>query len=101
PRGAVGTARASEGARAPEAARPGARREGERSQRPVVSCRLTVLPRECGVLDPEEVDELLHAQHALYAELAARAGGQMAGVLADRVLLVFGYPHAREDDARR
>jgi TOMM system kinase/cyclase fusion protein len=77
------------------------RSEGERRQLTVVSCRLSVAPLEPRALDPEEVDETLHTQHALYAQLAARAGGRMAGVLADRVLLVFGYPRAREDDARR
>jgi TOMM system kinase/cyclase fusion protein len=75
--------------------------DGERRQLTIVSCRLSVRPLERRSLDPEEMDEALHAQHARYAELAARAGGQTAGVLADRVLLVFGYPRAREDDARR
>ena len=84
-----------------ETARPDELPEGERRQLTVVSCRLTVAPVEHRALDPEEVDETLHAQHALYGELAARAGGRMAGVLADRVLLAFGYPRAREDDARR
>src|SRR5262249_2821024 len=77
-----------------EARRPDDLPDGERR-------RLTVPPVARRSLDPEEVDEALHAQHAVYAELAARAGGQLAGVLADRVLLVFGYPRAREDDARR
>src|SRR5262245_16000100 len=84
-----------------EARRPDDLPDGERRQLTVVSCRLSVTPVARRSLDPEEVDEALHAQHAVYAELAARAGGQLAGVLADRVLLVFGYPRAREDDARR
>src|SRR5438876_2498218 len=98
---ALGTIQVSERPPAPEAARPGALPEGERRQLTVVSCRLTVAPREGRALDLEEVDEVLHAQHAVYGELAASSGGQMAGVLADRVLLVFGYPRTREDDARR
>jgi len=84
-----------------ETRRPDDLPEGERRQLTVVSCRLSVTPVARRPVDPEEVDEVLHAQHAVYAELAARAGGQLAGVLADRVLLVFGYPRAREDDARR
>jgi len=98
---ALSTIQLDEGSPTPEAVRQSQLREGERRQLTVVSCRLAVSPLERGPLDAEEVDEALHAQHALYAELAARAGGQVAGVLADRVLLVFGYPRVREDDARR
>jgi TOMM system kinase/cyclase fusion protein len=75
--------------------------EGERRQLTIVSCRFTLTPFGSADLDLEEVDEVLHAQHAIVAEHAARAGGQVAGVLADRLLLVFGYPAAREDDVRR
>jgi class 3 adenylate cyclase len=96
----LGTIQASLGSPAPATASE-QRFEGERRQLTVVSCRLSVAPLEPRALDPEEVDETLHTQHALYAQLAARAGGRMAGELADRVLLVFGYPRAREDDARR
>ncbi len=85
------------GTHAPAAALP----DGERRQLTIVSCRLAVAPTEPRPIDPEEIDETIHAQHALFAELAARARGQMAGVLADRAVLVFGYPRAREDDARR
>ena len=84
-----------------EATAPEALPEGERRQLTVVSCRLTVTPLGGRRLDPEEVDELVHAQHAIFAELAGRASGQVGSVLADRVLLVFGHPRAREDDARR
>src|SRR5438876_997210 len=49
----------------------------------------------------EELDQLLHAQHALWAQLAARGGGVVAAAGGGSVLLAFGYPQAREDDARR
>ena len=98
---ALGTIQVSDRPPASEAAHPERLSEGERRQLTVVSCRLTVAPLEGRTLDLEEVDEALHAQHALFEEHAARAGGQVAGVLADRVLLVFGYPRASEDDARR
>ncbi|HLY37790.1 MAG TPA: TOMM system kinase/cyclase fusion protein, partial [Candidatus Binatia bacterium] len=81
--------------------RPDTLPEGERRQLTVVSCGLPVSPLAGRALDLEEVDEIVHAQHAVIAELAARSGGQVAGVLADRVLVVFGYPRAQEDDARR
>src|SRR5262249_11886904 len=75
--------------------------EGERRQLTIVCCRLTVASVDDVALDVEEPDEVLHAQYAMYAEHAARASGHIASVMADRVLLVFGYPQAREDDAQR
>jgi TOMM system kinase/cyclase fusion protein len=75
--------------------------EGERRQLTVICCGLGVASRDGSAPDLEDVDQLLHAQHALYEQLAGRSGGQLASVLADQVLLVFGYPHARENDARR
>src|SRR5439155_17105976 len=80
--------------------------EGERRQLTVVSCRLTVSPldgesRDEPASDFERVDQLLHAEHATIAELAGRDGGRIASVMADRALLVFGYPQASEHDARR
>src|SRR5262249_42488646 len=82
----------------PPAERPA---EGERRQLTVGSCRLTVGSVDAEAVDVEELDELIRAQHARFAELAARNDGQLASVMADRVLIVFGYPQAREDDARR
>ena len=75
--------------------------EGERRQLSLVCCRLAVTSLDGTAVDVEDLDQLLHAEHAMCAELAGRSGGHIAAVMADRVLLVFGYPHAREDDARR
>src|SRR5437867_3900630 len=75
--------------------------EGERRQLTVVSCGLTVTTAEAAPPELEELDQLLHAQHALWAQLAARSGGVAAAVGGGSVLLAFGYPQAREDDARR
>ncbi len=74
--------------------------EGERRQLTVVSCGLTVTGTDAAPPDLEELDQLLHAQHALCARLAARSGGVAAAVGGGSVLLAFGYPQAREDDAR-
>lgn len=75
--------------------------EGERRQLTVVACRFVVESVDGEEPDPEVIDEVLGAQYAALMELAARRGGQPAGVLADRMLLAFGHPHAREDDGRR
>src|SRR5262245_10318010 len=74
---------------------------GERRQLTIVSCGLALASADGTPLDVEELDELLHAEHAVFEQLAARGGGHVGGVLGDRILFVFGYPHAREDDARR
>lgn len=73
---------------------------GERRQVTVVSCRLSVHLSDAAV-DVEEVDHVLHAQHAAIAEIAAKGGGKLASAIADRVILLFGYSQASEDGARR
>src|SRR4029450_5575538 len=74
---------------------------GERRQLTLVCCRLGITRVGGGTADLEGGDALLHAQHAIIGELAGRSGGHIAGIMADRVLLAFGYPHAHEDDGRR
>ena len=75
--------------------------DAERRQLTIVSCRLGVVPGGRGLPDVEELGELIHAQHAIWAEVAGRSGGRLASILADRVLLAFGFPQASEDDVRR
>src|SRR2546422_2689813 len=52
--------------------------EGERPQLTVVSCGLTGTAPDAAPPDLEELDQLLHAQHALWAQLAAGGGGGVA-----------------------
>ncbi len=85
---------------AAQPAAPGDEVAGERRQVTIVACRLAVSTVE-ETVDVEEVDQVLHALHATFGEIAARAGGQFASALADRVVLLFGYSRAREDAARR
>ena len=81
-------------------AMPGDALLGERRQVTIVSCRLTIDPRGA-TPELEEVDQLLHAQHSAFAEIAAQHGGRLASAIADRVVLLFGYAQASEDSARR
>jgi TOMM system kinase/cyclase fusion protein len=77
------------------------RQEGERRQLTVVSCGLTVDPVDDSGPDLEEFDELLHALEALVREAAEGGGGHVTSAQGERLLLAFGHPQAREDDARR
>jgi class 3 adenylate cyclase/predicted ATPase len=85
----------------PQPAEPPPLGGSERRQLTLVCCRLTVTSLEGTAIDLEELDQLLHAEHAMCAQRAVGNDGQVASVLGDRILLVFGYPQAREDDARR
>jgi TOMM system kinase/cyclase fusion protein len=76
--------------------------DAERRQLTVLCCRFTIsAAQRTGGLEPEKLDEVLRAQRAVCAELAARDGGRITGFFADRMWIVFGYPQAREEDARR
>ena len=52
-------------------------------------------------LDPEEVQELLRAYQSQVTEVVLESGGYVAKFMGDGVLVYFGYPQAREDDAER
>src|SRR5262249_18732446 len=73
---------------------------GERRQLTIVSCGLALANADGTPLDVEELDQVLHAEQAVFERLAAPGGGHAGVGRGDRILFVFGYPHAREDDAR-
>jgi class 3 adenylate cyclase/tetratricopeptide (TPR) repeat protein len=52
-------------------------------------------------LDPERFREVLTAFHGMVTEEAAWLGGVAEGFIGDAVLVVFGIPLARDDDAIR
>src|SRR6266566_2785307 len=52
-------------------------------------------------MDPEDLRELISAYQKCVAETVRRFGGFVARYLGDGVLVYFGYPQAREDDAER
>jgi class 3 adenylate cyclase/tetratricopeptide (TPR) repeat protein len=52
-------------------------------------------------LDPERFREVLTAFHGMVSEEAAWLGGVAEGFIGDAVLVVFGIPLARDDDAIR
>ncbi len=88
----------------PTPARPGSSEritgrlvDGERRQITAVCCSLAP---SAGV-ELDELDGLIQVQQEICAEVAERFRGQLAGGLGHQVLIEFGYPTAREDDAVR
>ncbi|MBZ4416830.1 TOMM system kinase/cyclase fusion protein [Myxococcus sp. RHSTA-1-4] len=75
--------------------------EGERRQITAMCCTLRVVGHGSGAVDAEELELLLGAGRELGSTLALTHGGQVGGSLNDTLLLLFGYPSAHEDDARR
>jgi class 3 adenylate cyclase/predicted ATPase len=52
-------------------------------------------------MDPEDLREVISAYQGCVAEAVRRFGGFVAKYMGDGVLIYFGYPAAREDDAER
>jgi predicted ATPase/class 3 adenylate cyclase len=52
-------------------------------------------------MDPEDLREVISAYQKCVAETVARFSGFVAKYMGDGVLMYFGYPQAREDDAER
>lgn len=75
--------------------------EGERRQVSAVCCTFQVSSAAEEAGDAEEIDHLLDQQQDACVAIARRFGGHVAGALGDMLLLYFGYPSAREDDAAR
>jgi class 3 adenylate cyclase/predicted ATPase len=73
----------------------------ERRQLTIMFCDLVGSTALAGRLDPEDMNEVLGAYHALVGEEVARVEGFIARYMGDGVLVLFGYPQAHEDDAER
>ncbi|MCS3928598.1 adenylate cyclase [Bradyrhizobium elkanii] len=52
-------------------------------------------------IDPDELQHLLRAFHALIDKAAVDCGGLITGFLGDGAMILFGLPHAMPDDAAR
>jgi class 3 adenylate cyclase len=73
----------------------------EMRQVAVVSCDITEFADFGDELDPEDLESLLTAYHTKIGDIAQRFGGRIAQALDAEVRVVFGFPRAQEDDARR
>lgn len=75
--------------------------EAERRQLTVMFCDVVGSTRLAARLDPEDMSEVIGAYRRRCGELVGRWGGHVGQYLGDGILLYFGYPEAREDDAER
>jgi len=74
--------------------------EAQRRQVTVMFCDLVDSTGLAERLDPEDFRELVRSYHELCSREIAQTGGHLANYLGDGVLAYYGYPVAREQDAR-
>src|SRR5262249_39271250 len=75
--------------------------EAERRQLTVLFCDLVNSTALAARLDPEEWREVVRAYQDTCAKVIARFEGHIAQYLGDGLLVYFGYPRGKEDDAQR
>jgi class 3 adenylate cyclase len=80
---------------------PTLREIAERRQLTVMFCNLVGATALLGRLDPEDLRGIIGAYHRCCTEVIERNEGFLAKYMGDGVLVYFGYPQAREDDAER
>lgn len=77
----------------------------EMRQLTVLCCSVSIWPgAEVHGTQPlhiEDIELLQREELALFAEAATRRGGMLAGTLGDRMIVLFGYPHTSDTDARQ
>ena len=73
----------------------------ERRQLTVMFCDLVGSTALSEILDPEEIRELIKAYQACCVEVIERYSGYVSRYMGDGILVLFGYPHAHEDDPVR
>ena len=83
------------------AAEPKTRDFAERRQVTVLFSDLVGSTALSARMDPEDLREVISAYQKCVAETVGWFGGFVAKYMGDGVLVYFGYPQAREDDAER
>ncbi len=74
---------------------------GERRQITVMFCDLVGSTALSGLMDPEELSQLMQIYRKACSDLVARYEGFVAQYLGDGLMIYFGWPVAHEDDAER
>lgn len=80
---------------------PNAVRPAQRRQLTVLFCDLVGSTPLSAELDPEDMQEVVHAFFACCRECIEAAGGFVAKYMGDGLLAYFGFPEAHEDDVPR
>jgi class 3 adenylate cyclase len=80
---------------------PSARTEVERRQLTVMFCDLVGSTALSARFDPEDLRDIVGAYQRVVTDTAARFGGFVAKYMGDGILVYFGYPQVREEDAER
>jgi len=75
--------------------------EPERRHLTVLSCGLVGSLALAANFDPEDLANTMGAFHDACTDVITRMGGKISTRSADKMLAVFGYPEAHEDDAER
>ena len=75
------------------------RQEAERRQLSILFCDLVGSTALTARLDAEDMWRVIASYHACISDVVNRYGGKIARYMGDGVLIYFGYPQAREDDA--
>ncbi|MBN9417435.1 MAG: AAA family ATPase [Candidatus Eremiobacteraeota bacterium] len=75
--------------------------EAERRQLSVMFFDLVGSTALSGMLDPEELRDLVQTYQEVCNEVVARYGGHVAQYLGDGILVYFGFPKAHPDDGQR
>jgi class 3 adenylate cyclase/predicted ATPase len=73
----------------------------QRRQLTVLFCDLVGSTALAVRLDPEDFREIINAYIDTCANVVAKFGGHVAGILGDGVVVYFGYPQAQEDAVER
>ena len=73
----------------------------ERRQLTVMFCDLVGSTALSELMDPEETRDLITAYQACCVEVVERYSGYVSRLMGDGILVLFGYPHAHEDDPVR
>src|ERR687886_837689 len=73
----------------------------ERRQLTVMFCDLVGSTALSARLDPEDMRQVIGTYHKCVAEVVGHFDGFIARYMGDGVLVYFGWPQAREDDAER
>lgn len=75
--------------------------EGERRQVTVLACTTSVSRPGGGPVDLEDLDHAMQVQQELYDDVAQQSRHTLVRGKLGEAHIVFGYPKAHEDDARR